>query len=112
MAQQECERCNAGGNESYQDSDPRCGEIQLAYGFIAWLCFSCRREWIRKQRLHEATARFSEASLRLEHWKAQVSATGKADIEDGLRLYKNLDMIEREMLHLAEQFMETGNGTD
>jgi hypothetical protein len=88
------------------ESDDRpaalCSEVRLAYGLVAWLCHDCRKEYFRETKNHPLSEKYGEASLRLEFWKARIGPGTSADgIEEGLKLWKIVEGIEREINAVA-----------
>lgn len=103
-----CERCGADDTSDYEsDNRPAamCGEIQIAYGVIAWLCFDCRKQWHAKIRNEMLSKQYSETTLRFEHWKAVVAAKGDGDIEEGLGYWRQLDQLETKLNALAHEWL-------
>lgn len=103
-----CERCGATldtedyGSEKYH---PMCAETQIAYGIIAWMCFECRKSWHREMKNQMLSKQYSEASLRFEYWKAVIAAKGEGNIEEGLRLWRDLDAIEVKLNNFANEWL-------
>jgi len=102
-----CERCGATLDEEYGSDQyhPMCAESQIAYGIVAWLCFDCRKAWHRKMKNQMLSRQYSEASLRFEFWKAVISAKGVGDVEEGLRLWRELDALEVKLNNYANEWL-------
>lgn len=100
-----CDRCGASGDDRSKP-DPLCMEVQLAFGLVSWLCHPCRKDWHRMFKTHELQDQYAEASLRLEFWKARVGTNTPDDaIDEGLKLYKDVNDLELAINEAANQWM-------
>ncbi len=106
-----CERCGAVIEcddymwDNKQIYEPMCAETQIAYGIVAWLCFDCRKAWHHEMKDQLLSKQYSEASLRLEFWKAKVMASGVGDVDEGLQLWRNLDALEVKLNNYANEWL-------
>jgi|19_taG_2_1085344.scaffolds.fasta_scaffold01462_2 hypothetical protein len=99
-----CERCGTGGDEL--KPNPMCGEVQLAFGLVTWICYDCRKDWHRMFKSHKLQATYSEATLRLEFWKARIGeTTSKEEIDEGIKLLKTVDNLELQVNEVANAWL-------
>lgn len=109
MRYRPCDRCGAVEEDEFDsESDsyhPMCVESAIAYGVLAWLCFDCRKSWHKLYKSQHLTKEYSEASLKFEFWKSQVSAGRESNIDEGLTLWKNLDLLEIKLNNFANEWL-------
>ena len=99
-----CDRCGDGDDAS--KPDPMCGEIQLAFGLVTWICHDCRKDWHRMFKTHKLQRKYSEASLRLEFWKARVGEkTPESEVNNGIELLLKVDDLELEINDVANAWL-------
>lgn len=103
-----CERCEATlQNAEYGSAyNPMCAETQIAHGVITWLCFDCRKAWHYQLKKSNLTKEYSIASLKLEHWKTLLAFQGMVTLEEGLKLWNDLDAIESRLSAFASQWLK------
>lgn len=112
-----CDRCGCGDigetEPSYDESArfdnlkeaPMCTEFHLAYGLLAWLCYTCRRDWHKKIENHNLSAEYSQIQLRLDHWKASLVSKNPLSVGVGLELLKRSGEIEKEINTIANTWL-------
>jgi len=100
-----CERCGAEEDDYDSKPDTMCTEVQMAFGVLAWLCFDCRKKWHQAMKSQILSKQYSEASLRFEHWKLVVAANGSGTIDDGIRLWQNLDALELKLNNFSHEWL-------
>src|SRR6478609_4036101 len=92
-----CDRCGC-GVQSYEElnqQQPLCCEFQLGYGFIAWLCFECRRDWVGVFDASKLSEQYAEKAFELEFWNARIGeSTPEGEFQNGLEHYRSLCVIE------------------
>tara|TARA_R110000751_G_scaffold284624_3_gene388606 strand:+ start:2415 stop:2765 length:351 start_codon:yes stop_codon:yes gene_type:complete len=104
-----CGRCGAGDSE-YGDSHAYCGEVEVAFGLLAWLCFDCRKEYHRFAKNHPLNKEYGEALLRLEYWR-DIASSGMLNeppdiiIDKGIKLWNNVDDLQAKVNEVANQWM-------
>lgn len=107
-----CSRCGAGiVDEDYNDDDKKvqaalCGEVQMAFGLIAWLCHECRRQWHRSIKEHRLHREYMRASLALDFWKSRIGpGTDNSELDKGLRLLDIVEDLELEINNFANEWL-------
>ena len=110
MNSRPCERCGVTLNLEYSiqsanSYDPMCMEVVLAYGILAWLCFDCRKDWHKVYKSHRLSKEYSEASIRLEHWRSLLTAGKDVQIDDGIKLWSNIDSLEMRLNNYANEWL-------
>ncbi len=107
-----CDRCNCGGSATYElegQQQPLCYEFQLGYGIISWLCFDCRRTWIKVMEASKLSDLYQEKAFELEFWKSRVGeSTPAAELSTGLGLYRELCELEKRVKNFATGWLEAG----
>jgi len=102
-----CDRCGAGDDKS--KPNPMCGEVQLAFGLVSWICHDCRKDWHRMFKGHELQKAYAHASFELEFWKARVGTkTPEDQLAKGLELWDKVDDLEMKINEVANQWLIGG----
>src|SRR4051812_8674224 len=104
FAPRPCDRCGCGDTTPYGDGQqqPLCCEFQLGYGIISWLCFDCRRAWIKIMEANQLGQQYSEKAFELEFWKNRVGeTTPESEFTRGLQLYRELCDVEKRIKNFA-----------
>lgn len=102
-----CDRCGSSDNDEYDTIEPcMCAEVQIAFGLIAWLCHSCRKEFHRFIKDHPISKEYGEATLKFEFWKARVGPDSDPSfVNEGLALWKSIDELELKMNETANRWL-------
>lgn len=108
-----CDRCGCGeAIDEYaitQPQQPLCCEFQLGYGVISWLCFNCRRDWIKVIDSSHLLEKYGELSFRLEFWRLCLGPSSPdSEEERGLSLHRDLNSCEKEIKEFAYQWIISG----
>lgn len=99
-----CERCGSGNDKSKPDA--MLGEVQLAFGLVSWICHDCRKDWHRMFKSHALQRNYSEASMRLEFWKARVGPdTPPEAVNEGIKLLFAMDDLELKINSIAQTWL-------
>ena len=106
-----CSRCGAGTiDEDYQEEQKieavLCGEVQMAFGLIAWLCHQCRRDWHRQMKEHPLQREYSILQLKLEFWRNRIGPdTPDEKLDEGLKLVNAIEDMELKINNFANEWL-------
>ena len=118
MVGKPCDRCGAfdgkqvnlyGDGEGLDEEEREsamCAEVHVAFGLISWLCHNCRKEYHRFTKNHPLDQKYSEATLRLEFWKARIGPdTPQEMIDDGIELLRAMEALESGINESANRWL-------
>jgi hypothetical protein len=111
-----CDRCGASpsqepdlGLEDEKEDDPRLAEMQMSYGVVTCLCFSCRKAWGALSFRNELFRDYTTLGFEYKLWQIKYKKSPfKTDVEEGRKLYKALDDLELKLFDLTKNWIKAG----
>lgn len=102
-----CDRCSAKPAEYDSANDnPMCAEVQMGFGVLAWLCLDCRFKWHNFITSHSEIRNYSRSAFKLDAWRARLNACGEGDIEQGLKLWEEVEDLDQQFAKEAQNWIE------
>ena len=107
-----CDRCGAGNIEYVQSNRfpaALCGEVQMAFGLIAWLCHDCRKQWHKTFKNLPLHREYVIKQLEIEFWRARVGeSTPVEELERGKTIVNQLEDMELKINEIANEWLING----
>lgn len=103
-----CDRCGAGNVEYAKDRirAALCGEVQMAFGLIAWLCHDCRKQWHKSYRDLPLHREYVLCQVEIEFWRARLgTTTPDSELERGINLANRLEDLELKINEIANHWL-------
>lgn len=99
----ECERCNCG---SALDEQSAIVELNTPFGFLARLCYDCRKAWASFTTNSKTFSEYTILSFRLRCWKSRwARKPDDPQIEGGVALLKQLLEMDQKLLKESEKWL-------
>jgi hypothetical protein len=115
-----CERCGAAPEKKGYDEGIdqesaaalRITEVQTNFGVVWAMCIDCRREWVKWLNNNKLMQEYSRTGFRLDHWRIAHRKTGKADVEEGLKLIDKLNELDAALYNQSTEWFEKGKAPE
>ncbi len=110
-----CERCGAApekkGYDEAIDQESiaalRISEVQTNFGVIWAMCIDCRRDWIMWLNNNKTMHEYSRTGFRLDHWRIAHRKSGKADVEEGIKLFDKMNQLDTDLFNQSQEWLES-----
>lgn len=104
-----CERCGAGASaiDSLQAAQhAMCREMLLGPNRPAWLCFDCRKQWLKFISTNEDVEQLIWAEQQFDIWRSRAChpAGGPLNETGGMQLLTQLRAAKAQLDKLADDF--------
>lgn len=105
-----CDRC--GAMPEFGNEDNNFAEFSFASTVLAWLCFDCRKDWIRvfvKSPLKQA---LETAQFKIEFFEGSLGLENSPNLTEGLGYLQERQSIEKQLNTLAEKWLRSVTGLE